>query len=71
MYYSVAYTNGSDQSGIMILQTQQSRAGVDLEKDQHLNSKREFDFIDFNNSSPTTQTCWQDKKWNPITFLTK
>jgi hypothetical protein len=39
----------------MSFQTQQSRTGVNLKKDEHLSAKQEFDSIDFNKSSPTTQ----------------
>jgi hypothetical protein len=36
-------------------QTQQSRLGFNLKKGDNLSAKLEFDFIDFNKSSPTTQ----------------
>ncbi len=36
-------------------QTQQSRIGFNLKKGDNLTAKLEFDFIDFNKSSPTTQ----------------
>lgn len=53
--HAVAHTKGADQRGRMSFQTQQTRTGVNLKKDDHLSAKLEFDFIDFAKSSPTTQ----------------
>lgn len=52
--HAVAHTKNADQRGRMSFQAQQSRAGVNLKKDE-LSAKLEFDFIDFSKSSPTTQ----------------
>lgn len=53
--HAVAQTNSGDNKNRMSFQAQQSRFGVNLKKDVHLSGKLEFDFIDFNKSSPTTQ----------------
>lgn len=53
--HAVARTNKQDKTSRMSFQTQQSRVGVNLKKGNNLTSKLEFDFIDFNKSSPTTQ----------------
>lgn len=44
-----------DKTSRMSFQTQQSRIGLGLKKGENLSAKLEFDFIDFNKSSPTTQ----------------
>lgn len=44
-----------DKTSRMSFQTQQSRFGVNMKKGDNLSAKLEFDFIDFNKSSPTTQ----------------
>lgn len=46
---------GQDKTSRMSFQTQQTRMGVNLKKGDNLTAKFEFDFIDFNKSSPTTQ----------------
>jgi hypothetical protein len=48
-------TRSQDEKGRMSFQTQQSRFGFALKKDQNIEGKFEFDLIDFNKSSPTTQ----------------
>ena len=53
--HAVAQTKNADKLGRLSFQTQQTRAGVNLKKDEHLSAKLEFDFIDFSKSSPTTQ----------------
>lgn len=52
--HAVAQTRTQDRSSRMSFQTQQSRMGVDLKKES-VSGKIEFDFIDFNKSTPTTQ----------------
>jgi hypothetical protein len=52
--HAVAQSRSFDKTSRMSFQTQQSRAGVTFTKDK-LSGKLEFDFIDFNKSSPTTQ----------------
>lgn len=44
-----------DKTSRMSFQTQQSRIGANLKKGENLSAKLEFDFIDFNKSSPTVQ----------------
>lgn len=53
--HAVAQTKTADETSRMSFQTQQSRIGVNLKKDDQLSGKLEFDFIDFTKSSPTTQ----------------
>ncbi|MGE3610416.1 MAG: hypothetical protein AB7I27_12575 [Bacteriovoracaceae bacterium] len=53
--YAVAQSRGVDKTSRMSFQTQQSRVGANLKKGDNLSAKLEFDFIDFNKSSPTTQ----------------
>lgn len=53
--HAVAHTKDADEKGRLSFQTQQSRIGFNLKKDQNLTGKFEFDFIDFSKSSPTTQ----------------
>lgn len=53
--HAVAQLRSIDKSSRMSFQTQQSRVGVNLKKGDQVSSKLEFDFIDFNKSSPTTQ----------------
>lgn len=53
--HAVAQTRKQDGTSRMSFQTQQTRVGVNLKKGEQLSSKFEFDFIDFNKSSPTTQ----------------
>ena len=53
--HAVAQTRSQDATSRMSFQTQQTRAGVNLKKGEQLSAKFEFDFIDFNKSSPTTQ----------------
>lgn len=48
-------TRPQDKTSRMSFQTQQTRVGVNLKKGDNLSAKLEFDFIDFNKSSPTTQ----------------
>lgn len=48
-------TRPADRTSRMSFQTQQSRIGFGLKKGDNLSAKFEFDFIDFNKSSPTTQ----------------
>jgi hypothetical protein len=48
-------TRPQDKTSRMSFQTQQTRMGVNLKKGDNLTAKFEFDFIDFNKSSPTTQ----------------
>jgi len=52
--HTVAQTRSLDKSSRTTFQAQQSRIGFNLKKEQ-IFSKFEFDFIDFNKSSPTTQ----------------
>lgn len=52
--HAVAQTRPQDKTSRMSFQTQQSRVGVTFSKEK-LSGKMEFDFIDFNKSSPTTQ----------------
>lgn len=52
--HAVAQTRNQDKTSRMSFQTQMSRVGVTFSKDK-LSGKMEFDFIDFNKSSPTTQ----------------
>lgn len=52
--HAVAQTRSQDKTSRFSLQTQQSRIGATLGKDQ-VQSRFEFDFLDFNKSSPTTQ----------------
>lgn len=52
--HAVAQTRSFDKTSRMSFQTQQSRVGVTFTKEK-LSGKLEFDFIDFNKSSPTTQ----------------
>jgi len=53
--HAVAQTRTVDEESRMSFQAQQSRIGVNLKKENNLSAKFEFDFIDFNKSSPTTQ----------------
>lgn len=53
--HAVAHTKSSDSRGRLSFQTQQTRAGVNMKKGDNISAKIEFDFIDFNKSSPTTQ----------------
>jgi len=53
--HAVAETRGIERTSRMSFQTAQSRLGMNLKKGDALSSKIEFDFIDFNKSSPTTQ----------------
>jgi hypothetical protein len=53
--HAVAVTRPIDKTSRMSFQTQQTRAGINLKKGDNLSAKLEFDFIDFNKSSPTTQ----------------
>jgi hypothetical protein len=53
--HAVAQTRAQDRSSRTSFQTQQSRLGINLKKGEPLTAKLEFDFIDFNKSSPTTQ----------------
>lgn len=48
-------TRSEDHISRGSFQTQQSRIGFNLKKTDDLTAKLEFDFIDFNKSSPTTQ----------------
>ncbi len=48
-------TRPADKTSRMSTQVQQSRIGFGLKKGENLSAKFEFDFIDFNKSSPTTQ----------------
>lgn len=50
-----AQTRSQDKSARLSFQTQQSRVGFNFEKMKDLKAKLEFDFIDFNKSSPTVQ----------------
>jgi hypothetical protein len=52
--HAVAETRPQDKTSRFSLQTQQSRIGTTIAKDK-LSARFEFDFIDFNKSSPTTQ----------------
>lgn len=52
--HAMAQTRDQDKTSRMSFQTQQSRVGVTFTKD-NLSGKMEFDFVDFNKSSPTTQ----------------
>ena len=55
--HAVGHVSGRSQDKMSRLsfQTQQSRIGLGLKKGENLSGKLEFDFIDFNKSSPTTQ----------------
>jgi hypothetical protein len=53
--HAVAQTRSADKTSRISFQTQQSRAGVNLQKGKDVSGKLEFDFIDFNKSSPTVQ----------------
>jgi len=53
--HAVPQTRSSDKISRMSFQTQQSRVGVQISKTDNLTGRLEFDFIDFNKSSPTTQ----------------
>lgn len=53
--HAVAQTRSQDKTSRMSFQTQQTRAGVRMKKGENLSAQFEFDFIDFNKSSPTTQ----------------
>ncbi len=48
-------TRPQDKTSRMGFQTAQSRFGVNMKKGDNLSAKLEFDLIDFNKSSPTTQ----------------
>ncbi len=52
--HAVAQTRSQDRDSRFGFQTQQTRIGTTFTKDK-LSGKLEFDFIDFNKSSPTTQ----------------
>lgn len=52
---STPHTRAQDSKSRMSFQAQQSRLGVALKKGANLEGKFEFDLIDFNKSSPTTQ----------------
>ena len=52
---AVAQTRSQDETSRMSFQTQQSRIGLQMKKNEDLSAQLEFDFIDFNKSSPTTQ----------------
>lgn len=52
--HAVAQTRSQDKTSRFSFQTQQSRFGTTIAKDK-LSGRFEFDFIDFNKSSPTTQ----------------
>ena len=53
--HAVAQTRTQDATSRMSFQTQQTRAGVRMKKGEDLSAQFEFDFIDFNKSSPTVQ----------------
>jgi hypothetical protein len=53
--HAMAQTRTADEKSRMSFQAQQSRIGAVLKKEANLSAKFEFDFIDFNKSSPTTQ----------------
>lgn len=52
--HAVAQTRSQDKTSRFSFQTQQSRIGATIVKDK-IQSRFEFDFLDFNKSSPTTQ----------------
>jgi hypothetical protein len=52
---AVGRTRSQDKTSRMSTQLQQSRIGMNMKKGDNLSAKLEFDFIDFNKSSPTTQ----------------
>lgn len=53
--HAAPQTRSQDKTSRMGFQTAQSRLGVNMKKGENLSAKLEFDFIDFNKSSPTTQ----------------
>lgn len=71
--HAAPQTRSQDKTSRMGFQTAQSRIGVNMKKGENLSAKLEFDFIDFNKSSPTTQMnprvriaavtyAWENKK---------
>lgn len=52
--HAAARTNVKDESSRLSFQTQQSRIGTTLKK-QDILARLEFDFVDFNKATPTTQ----------------
>lgn len=70
--HAVAHTRSTDSTSRFGFQTQQSRVGTFIKK-QELSAQLEFDFVDFSKSSPTTQMVprvriatasyvWENKK---------
>lgn len=53
--HAIAQIDNASKDSRMSFQAQQTRIGVDLKKDKNISAKLEFDFVDFNKSSPTTQ----------------
>ncbi len=53
--HAVGQTRDQDQVSRLSFQGQQSRLGVNIQKGENVSGRLEFDFIDFNKSSPTTQ----------------
>lgn len=53
--HAVPQLDNTSKDSRMSFQAQQTRIGVNLKKDKNITAKLEFDFVDFNKSSPTTQ----------------
>lgn len=53
--HAVAQLDNASKDSRMSFQAQQTRIGLNLKKDKNITAKLEFDFVDFNKSSPTTQ----------------